>query len=203
MSFASVVVGVSVWSVLQFCLPQNDSRTRRSSCVCVRRQQQQQPQLSTLLLHGRWRFGETLDLKAIGGAQERRQLLLRDVHLAGVHEFEDGLQVAVRDVLQDDDGMLGGVLLRTNWVYKKRTNSLSARPHIFAVENTHLEQRLEVRTAGGEHHFVRLARLALARERDICEALLVAQMPERHHHVRLVVVPFQEELLIGHIGAVY
>jgi len=30
----------------------------------------------------------------------------------------------------------------------------------------------------------------------ICEALLVAQVTERGHHIRLKIVPFQKELLI-------
>lgn len=55
---------------------------------------------------------EALHFQSIGGFQERRQLLLGYVHLAGVHKLQDRLQVAVRDVLQDDDRVLRGVFLQ-------------------------------------------------------------------------------------------
>lgn len=55
---------------------------------------------------------EALHFQSIGGFQERGQLLLGYVHLAGVHKLQDRLQVAVRDVLQDDDRVLRGVFLQ-------------------------------------------------------------------------------------------
>lgn len=55
---------------------------------------------------------EALHFQSIGGFQERRQLLLGHVHLAGIHELEDRLQMTVRDVLQDDDRVLRGVFLQ-------------------------------------------------------------------------------------------
>ena len=59
---------------------------------------------------------------------------LGDVHLPGVHEFQDGREVLEGDVFQDDDWVLGGVLL---------------------------QQGFEVGTAGGEDHLVSLAALAV------------------------------------------
>lgn len=41
-----------------------------------------------------------------------------------------------------------------------------------------------------------LARLALAGERNVGEALLVAKVSKRRDHVALEVVPFEEELLL-------
>ena len=59
---------------------------------------------------------------------------LGHVHLPGVHELEDGGEVAEGDVLQDDDRVLGRVLL---------------------------QQVLEVGGAGAEDHLVSLGVLAL------------------------------------------
>jgi len=111
---------------------------------------------------------EAFDLEFLGGLEELGQLVLADVHLAGVHELEDGLQVAVRHVLEDDDRVLGRVLL---------------------------QQSLEEGGAGGEHHLVRLARLAVAGERHIQEVLLGAEVLEGGDHVGLEVVPSQAVLL--------
>ena len=73
------------------------------------------------------------------------------------------------DVLQDDDGMLGRVLL---------------------------QQSLEVGTAGGEDHLVSLRALAVAGDRHVTERLLVSEVLEGGHHVGLEVVPSQTELLL-------
>lgn len=101
--------------------------------------------VSTFLFHGRRRFGQPLDFQSVGGAQKRGQLLLRHVHLAGVHELENCLQMAVRDVLQDDDRMLGRVfLVEYRFMMGVRMRNFSREARL-----TYLEQRLEVRTAGG------------------------------------------------------
>ena len=65
-----------------------------------------------LLLDGLRRLGQPLDLEPLGSLEEGRQLVLRHVDLSGVHELQDGRQVLERHVLQDDDGVLGGVLLK-------------------------------------------------------------------------------------------
>ncbi len=77
------------------------------------------------------------------------------------------------NILEDDDGVLGGVLL---------------------------EESLEVGRAGGQHHLVGLARLAVAGQGHVGEGLLVAQVLERRDHVGLEVVPAEAELLlvVGH-----
>ena len=96
-------------------------------------------------------------------------MVLCHVHLAGIHELEDGCQVLERNVLQDDDGMLGGVLL---------------------------QQRLEVGAAGREDHLVSLGALTVASNRDVSERLLVPQVLEARDHVGLEVVPSEAELLL-------
>ena len=63
---------------------------------------------------------------------------LGDIDLPGVHELEDGGEVGERHVLQDDDGVLGRVLL---------------------------QQVLEVGRAGAQDHLVGLSVLALG-EKD-------------------------------------
>ncbi len=64
-----------------------------------------------------------------------------------------------------------------------------------------LEQGLEVRGASGEDHLVCLARLAVTGQGDVGERLLVAQVLERRHHVRLEVIPAEAKLLIlSHLG---
>ena len=60
---------------------------------------------------------------------------LGHIDLSSIHELQDGRQVLEGDVFQNDDGMLGGVLL---------------------------QQGLEVGAAGGEDHLVSLAALAVA-----------------------------------------
>jgi len=96
-------------------------------------------------------------------------------HLSGVHELEDGRQMLEGHVLQDDDGVLCGVLL---------------------------QQGLKVGRAGGEDHLVRLARLAVAGQRHVGEALLVAQVLEGTDHVGLEVIPAEAKLLLvaGHLA---
>ena len=57
-------------------------------------------------------LSEAFHLELLGHGQKGVQLLLGDVHLSGVHEFQDGREVLEGDVFQDDDGVLGGVLLQ-------------------------------------------------------------------------------------------
>ena len=73
------------------------------------------------------------------------------------------------DVFQDDDGVLGGVLL---------------------------QQGLEVGRAGGQDHLVRLAALPVAGQGHVAEGLLVPQMLEGGDHVGLEIIPPQTELLL-------
>ena len=49
--------------------------------------------LVSFLLDGLWSFCQTLDLETFCGLEEGRKLVLGHVHLAGVHEFQDGGQV--------------------------------------------------------------------------------------------------------------
>ena len=78
------------------------------------------------------------------------------------------------DVFQDDDGVLGGVLL---------------------------QQGLEVGRAGGQDHLVRLAALPVAGQGHVAEGLLVPQMLEGGDHVGLEIIPAEAELLVvRHLG---
>ena len=75
--------------------------------------------------------------------------------------------------LQDDNGMLGGVLI---------------------------QQVLEVGGAGGENHLVCLGALAVAGQGHVAEGLLVPQVLEAGDHVGLEIVPTETELLLlGHL----
>ena len=74
-----------------------------------------------------------------------------------------------RDVLQDDDGVLGGVLL---------------------------QQVLEIWAAGAQDHLVGLGVLTLGGNSHVTEGLLVPQMLERCDHVGLEIIPAQAKLLI-------
>ena len=73
------------------------------------------------------------------------------------------------NVLEDDDGVLGRVLL---------------------------QQSLEVGTAGRENHLVSLAALPVAGNGHVAEGLLVPEVLEGSHHVGLEVVPSQTKLLL-------
>ena len=78
------------------------------------------------------------------------------------------------DVLEDDDGVLGGVLLK---------------------------QVLEVGAAGAEDHLVGLGVLALGGDGHVAEGLLVPQMLEGGDHVGLEIIPAEAELLVvRHLG---
>jgi hypothetical protein len=134
------------------------------------------------LLDGLRGLRQALHFQPLCCFEERRQLILRHVDLARVHELEDGRQVLEGDVFEDDDWVLGWVLL---------------------------EKSFEVGRARREDHFVgsgpAFARLSIARERDVREGLLVAQVLEGRDHVGLEVVPSQTELLLvsglGHADA--
>lgn len=56
-------------------------------------------------------FGQSLHLEPVCCLEEGGQLLLAHVYLTCIHELEDSLQVAVSHVFQNDDWVLGGVLL--------------------------------------------------------------------------------------------
>lgn len=64
-----------------------------------------------LPLDGLRSLGESLHLKSVSRLEEGGQLFLWHVHLPGVHELQDRLQVAERHILQDNDGMFWRVFL--------------------------------------------------------------------------------------------
>ena len=103
------------------------------------------------------------------------QLLLRHVDLALVHVVEDGADVVVLDVLEEDDRVVAHVLR---------------------------EQRLEVRGAGAEDDLVTLEAGAVAGDGDVAEGLRLEEVVEDGEQVGAVVVPPEAELLRGrvHLG---
>jgi len=105
-----------------------------------------------------------------------RELVLGDVDLSSVHELQDGGEVLEGHVLQNDDGVLGGVLL---------------------------QKSLEVGAACRQDHLVGLAALAIAGDGHVSEGLFIPEMLEGSDHVGLEIVPSQTELLliINHGGA--
>jgi len=65
-----------------------------------------------LIFHVLRSLGESLDLQTLGSPQESGQLVLSNINLAGVHELEDGGEMVEGHVFEDDDRMLGRVLLQ-------------------------------------------------------------------------------------------
>merc|ERR1712001_33229 len=114
-------------------------------------------------------LSQSLDFQPLSSLQKCRQLILGNIHLASVHELQDGRQMGEGDVFEDNYGMLGRVLF---------------------------QQGLEVGTTGGEDHLVSLAALTIAGNRHVTEGLLIPQVFEGGHHVGLEVVPSQTELLL-------
>jgi len=66
--------------------------------------------LHLLVLHILRGLRQSLHLESLSSFEELRKLILSHVDLASIHELQDGGQVLERDVLQDDDGVLGRVL---------------------------------------------------------------------------------------------
>ena len=123
-----------------------------------------------------WGLGQALHLELLGSLEELGELVLGNVHLPGVHKLKDGREVVEGDVFQDDDGVLGWVLL---------------------------QQVLEVGASGTEDHLVGLGVLPLCCDGDVTEGLVGAEILERGHHVGLEVVPPEAKLLSitrSHLG---
>merc|ERR1719348_968266 len=112
---------------------------------------------------------QTLDLEPLCSLEELWELILSNIHLPSVHELKNGSEMGKGHVLEDDDGVLGRVLL---------------------------QQSLEVGAASREDHLVSLAALPLTGNGHVCEGLLIPQVLEGGHHVGLEVIPPQAELLL-------
>ena len=55
---------------------------------------------------------ESLDFESLSSLQKCRQLILGHVNLASVHELKDGGEMSEGNIFQNDDGVLGWVLLQ-------------------------------------------------------------------------------------------
>ena len=113
----------------------------------------------------------TFDAESLCDFEERGQLFLGHVDLSAVHVLEDGPDLGVLDVLEDDDGVRAGVVQ---------------------------EQRLEVAGTGGQHHLVALDGRPVDGQRDVSEGFRLKQLLEHRQQVRAVVVPAQAVLLRFH-----
>lgn len=119
-------------------------------------------------------LGQTADLQRLGHAEQRSDLFLRHVDLAFVHELDDGFQIRVRDVFEDNDGVLTGVIR---------------------------EEGLEVGAASREDDLVRLYGSAIASQGDVDEPPVLQELVEDVDQVGLVVVPAEAESLLRRLGA--
>lgn len=110
-------------------------------------------------------FGQPTHLQHLRDVEERRKRILADGNLAFVHELDDGRQVVELDVLENDDGVLTGVL------------------H---------EGLAKVRAAHAKDDFVRPQTLPIAAERHIREEFILrAQNVERIGQMLAVRMPLQ------------
>merc|ERR1719431_863775 len=91
-------------------------------------------------------LSQTLDLQLLGGLQEGGELVLGHVHLPCVHKLQDCGQMHEWNILQDDDWVLGWILL---------------------------QRVLEIWAAGAEDHLMGLGVLAFCGNSHIAERFLV------------------------------
>jgi hypothetical protein len=129
--------------------------------------------ISSLGLLVTWSLCQAFHLQPLSSLEELGELVLGNVHLPGVHELEDGREVVEGDIFQDDDRVLGWVLL---------------------------QQVLEVGAASTEDHLVGLGVLPLRGDGDVTEGLVGAEILERRDHVGLEVVPPKAKLLLSISG---
>ena len=113
-------------------------------------------------------LGQAFYFKPLCSLEELWQLVLGHVYLPGIHELQDGSQVVEGDILQDDDGVLGWVLL---------------------------QQVPKVGAAGAQDHLVGLGVLPLSGDGDITKGLIGAEVLEGVYHVGLEIVPAETKLL--------
>ena len=101
--------------------------------------------------------------------QKLRYEHLCNIDLSCVHELQNSSQVVERNILEDDNWVLGWVLL---------------------------QQVLEVWRAGTENHLVSLGVLPLGGDCHIAKGFLISEMLEGGDHVCLKVIPPETKLLI-------
>lgn len=145
---------------------------------------------------------EALDLQHLGGLDDVRQPLLGHVHLAVVHEVDEGFQVAVSDILQDHYRVLARVQdeqgLEGGGQVDREKDCVSQSAQRVCELSVKEGTCLEICAASGQDDFVRLQLVALRGQCDIHQVLIVQQGGEDGYEVRLVIVPPQTELLHGH-----
>lgn len=112
---------------------------------------------------------QPLDFESFSYLQEGCQLVLSHIHLSSVHVLQDGLNLCILDVLEND-----------YWVATRQVS----------------KQTLEVRRAGSQHHLVALNRSpSFTCKSYICECLILKQLVEYGQQVAAVIIPPQAVLL--------
>jgi len=105
-------------------------------------ERRRRPLCSLFLFDGLRRLCQAFHFESFRRLEEGWELILGNVDFSSVHELEDGGEVLEGDILENNDGVLGRVLL---------------------------QEGLEVGRARRQDHFVGLAGLAVAGQRDVCE----------------------------------
>ena len=112
--------------------------------------------------------GQALDLEPLGHLEEGGEVLLVYGDLAPVHELQESLHLVIADILQKDDWVLVGRVVKHG---------------------------LKVRRTGGQHDFVGFQVEAIARNGHVHEGLVVEKILEDGKKIVLVVVPAETVLL--------
>ena len=88
--------------------------------------------------------GESLDLKALGGANERSEVCLRNINLAAIHEIEERLEVSSGYVLEEDDGVLARCFRQhlTEVFGARGENELMRRVQLPTASQRHIHEHL-------------------------------------------------------------
>ena len=112
--------------------------------------------------------GQALDLEPLSHLEEGGEVLLVHGDLAPVHELQESLHLVIADILQKDDWVLVGRVVKHG---------------------------LKVRRTGGQHDFVGFQVEAIARNGHVHEGLVVEKILEDGKKIVLVVVPAETVLL--------
>ena len=126
-------------------------------------------------------------LAICSGHYERNiEAYLSNIDFPGVHELQDGGEMSEGNIFQDDDGVLGRVLLQQILEIRAARRKTLRQISYFTTKIP----------AGTQDHLVGLGVLALSGNGDVTERLLVPQVFEGGHHVGLEIIPAETELLV-------
>ena len=160
-----------------------------------------------LILSALGALGQPLDLQLLSSLQKGWQLLLSNIHLmrwsgviancktnkhnqsthlSSIHELQDSSKVSKGDVLEDDDWVLGWVLLQQ----VLEVGGASTQNHLvsFCVLTLKIAEPLPFNWKQQTEY--------LSCNGHITEAFLIPEVFEGGNHVGLEIVPSQTELLL-------